>query len=370
MSYKTLLVSIFLTVAAQSGTASVLCSKIHSQQSKIDQIWRPTPRDTYMAIRANAPHYWAWSKGILPTLPKTLTAQGVVAGDGHLLNFGDIKLKDKIRFALIDLDDAGRGYLFFDFLRLSIANKAGRLEATQTDLFDAYVKGLRGEKIEKPDHIDDALDISEEKFEKKQRKYWEKHTENARFIKEDFGLLPLSRAKAETQAQFRELLKWFESEFDKYEILDTGYRIKEDGGSQGMSRLWILTQKDGDYFAFEFKEMSTPAVEQISKQLGHEARTDEVRETYWKGDQSRKFQVVKTKSAAFWMRPRYHDSLSQDSMQLNSAEDIVYIANYLGRMHGKQKDLEKYALALEQNRSLISKLTTIYISEVRRLQGN
>lgn len=327
-----------------------------------------------MGIRANAPHFWAWSNQIQSQLPKGLLAMGVVAGDAHILNFGDLKLKDQIRFGLVDLDDAGRGLFFFDYLRLNIANRAGFVRVADQELLSAYMKGLKKEKIEKPDHIDDALDMSEKEFDKRQQKYWDKNTSDGKFKYEKLGLRPMSEMSAEMKANWKEIKIHFEKEFPNREILDVAFKIKTTGGSQGMVRFWVLTEKNGDVAVFEFKEMSEPAVSEISKQLTHENRIQEIRDIYWKGDQSKKFQVVKTKAKTFWMRPRYKNSLSaklpdgSDMEERDQArEELIYIANYLGRMHAKQGDVSAYLRALNTQSSLITELTAEYLAKAKEL---
>ena len=221
-------------------------------QAGADSSWRPGSADVYSAFRSNAPHYWSWLKNQQKSV---LNTYGTVVGDAHILNFGDIQLKNGGRdFGLIDMDDGGRGSLVGDFVRFAVGNQLSPFRVSMDDLLKSYLYGLNGVKAQKPDVLKNAENKDDGDFAKRQAKYIDKMTSNDKFS-DKAGLTDLASAPANIMNLYQSSKNYFFAEMPGYRIFDAGFKVKESGGSQGLVRFWFLIGKQDDdtRYIIEFK---------------------------------------------------------------------------------------------------------------------
>jgi hypothetical protein len=350
-------------LAAHAGAATRQCGAVFRNQS-FEDLWRGQGKDLFMSIRENAPHYWAWAKEISAELPPALLAKGIVAGDPHLLNFGDLYIKKEGQFALVDLDDGGRAPFLFDIVRYLVANRAAFVKVAQNELVDAYLLGLRLEKNKMPKRLRQALEEGSDNFSKNRDDYIDSVTKGERFKKEKLHLEDVQKASPERQRQINETIKVAKDLFAQ-EILDVGFKVKETGGSQGMLRIWILSKtKKGNLRIWELKECSEPAVAQFDSQLPQIQRLEQLKRLFWQAaEEANQYGVFKVGERYYLKRPRLHGQLLRDLPSIDEKEDVelakkelIYAAYYLGSVHGSQKESLPYLQAIGSEFSLSSVL--------------
>lgn len=311
--------------------------------------WRKTDTaDLFLGFRSNAPHYWNWLQSVSssPTFSsRAFSIRGVVTGDPHILNFGDVPLKDGGRkLSLIDIDDSGVNVpLVGDFLRYLVGNQVSPFKVDAKDLFEAYKDGVSGKKMNKPDYLEKILSKSDSNFNKRQKNYIDKLTSKNRF-NEKAGLLSIQDAPQEIKSIFEEGQGTFEKLMAGYTILDMGFKIKKTGGSQGLPRFWFLLKKQNEMHIWEFKQEDTPSTAYFASQPTGSTRFDTVSEIYRPQDEVQgPFQYVSIGKSTFLLRERFDIYMDLDPAKIGDKVDLedgqqmsLYLANRLGRWHGEQ----------------------------------
>jgi hypothetical protein len=329
----------------------------NSKGSSGSQSWRGTPGPFFMGIRSNARHYWEWIATQVSTwkLPNSLLAEGWVTGDPHALNFADIVINGSRRFRLTDIDDAGHGYFFFDFIKHVVATRASNIGVSTADLLSAYRSGLRLEDIRKSGTIRRALRGNKKENQQEEAEMIRDYTNNGKFRLHDKGNL-LSTAEAPPNIQ--KLLTKLEPEarfaLKENQILDTAVRVKSTGGSQGVPRLWFLVETpEGRLRIFEFKLLAEPSVAATHRQSDPSVRVAGVLDVYWKGEVDTDYRVLKIGDDWYWMRPRQSSRLGDDQTetpkQREALRDVtLYIANQMGKMVARQSSSMEYRTVFQQ----------------------
>ncbi|WP_413294979.1 DUF2252 family protein [Bdellovibrio sp. HCB185ZH] len=334
----------FSSVPAHSESfATVMGAEWHYEYSLFD------------AFRANAPHYWNWLK--LQKSPM-LSVQGVVVGDPHIQNFGDVQLSSGGReFTLIDIDDGGSNAPFAgDLIRYAAGNQVSPFTIPLSQIFDAYVSGLQGQALPEPEVLQATLAHTDADYFKRQNKYLNKLTEQNHFSAKA-KLTPLNKAPASVQNLFQQSEAIFAAAVTGYQILDIGYKTKLSGGSQGLPRFWYLIQKNQERYIIEFKLEAQAATSYYSDQGAPDQRFPYVAQVY---RPSRMvygpFKIVTTSGGQFLMRARFDDYLDFDPEDADEGHNIqdgqkmsLYIANCLGRWHGQQSSAAPLLSVLNYN---------------------
>ncbi|MBO9665354.1 MAG: DUF2252 family protein [Bdellovibrio sp.] len=320
--------------------------------------WRPDDGGPFSAFRSNAPHFWSW----LATQSSDLFAyRGAVVGDPHILNFGDVQLAIGGRvFALIDLDDVGnRGPFVGDFIRYAAGNQVSPYNVSVKELYAAYVYGLQGNEIPVPPVVAVALARGDEEFQKRQDKYLERMTEKNRFS-EKAKLEPMTVAPMDVLGVYNAVADDLAGELRGYRVLDMGYKVKESGGSQGLVRFWYLVQAGRDRQIIEFKMEDQPATEFYASQGSIQERFASVTSFFRPSAVYGPYKIVTAGGYSFLMRARLAPFLDFDPSKGLALADIhagrevsKYIANLLGRMHGKQSAAQGLAGQLNQSARLV-----------------
>ncbi|WP_413586635.1 DUF2252 family protein [Bdellovibrio sp. HCB274] len=294
--------------------------------------------DLFGAFRANAPHFWNWLKNQNSPM---LRASGVVVGDPHILNFGDVQLSTQGRvFALIDIDDGGPHAPFAgDLIRYAAGNQISPFQISLNSLFDAYVLGLKGLQVSEPEILREALSHSDADYLNRQSKYLNNMTDHDRFSAKA-KVTSISQSPAAVQNLFRQARGYFEASMPGYEILDTGYKTKNSGGSSGLPRFWYLIQKNQTRYIIEFKLEKDAATSFYSDQGDAVSRFPYVAQIYRPAETVYgPYKIIATPVGQFLMRARLKPYLDfeNEAGSKYGREMSLYIANRLGLWHGQQE---------------------------------
>jgi|GEM_PF-5027515 Uncharacterized protein conserved in bacteria (DUF2252). len=334
--------------------------------------FRKASGDLFMAYRSNAPHYWKW---VTQVSHPAFLVKGTVVGDAHILNFRDTPLENTKRaFTLVDMDDAGYGSLLGDFLRYYVGNQISPFKAPSKELWKAYVDGLNKVEMEKPDLIQKLENT--DYGATKQKQFIEKLASEKQFS-DKAGLTDLSKAPESVAKLFNTADPHFRKELAGKEILDTGFKIPEEGGSQGLVRFWYLVREGKTQRIYEFKQETETATSQYGPQPDRAVAFHNIVELYRPSNTSDKPKMVKVGIEYFLMRERVKSELNIDvekptDKEIKHIKEIsLYIANMMGRAQAEQreaahaliseiqKDPQTYAVFLEQ--------ADRYISEISKL---
>lgn len=312
-----------------------------------------------MYFRSNAAHYWSWINSI-SRLP-LFSVRGVVAGDAHILNFGDIRFKNgKAEIGLLDVDDAGvNAPIIADFLRYFIGNQISAFKVDAKALLESYNDGISGKKHKKPDFLDELLTDSESKFNQKFKAYIDKLTRENKFSF-NADLLSLKQAPLNILKIYNQAEPFFESELKNYKILDIGYKTKTNGGSQGLPRFWFLVKKNTEMKVLEFKMAGIPSIFPVAIQPANNIRLKEIAKVYRPdGEIKGPFRYVETDAGSFLLRERFPKLIDLNPSNTTDPEEIekgkllsLYLANKLGQWHGQQKYTQDIFRYLSQKSTL------------------
>ncbi|WP_374076881.1 DUF2252 family protein [Bdellovibrio bacteriovorus] len=345
------------SIAKNAMCSSLFTDSRYSQVLVIDGLWRKVPGDLFMGFRSNAPHYWNWLRSNKSPL---LEVTGIVSGDPHIMNFGDVPLKKGGRdFALIDVDDAGvLAPLAGDFLRFFVSNQVSDFKVDSRQLFDAYLDGLNGKAMTKPSYLVAIEGKSDAQFREKQEKYLNKVSQDGKFT-EKADLSPIESAPKEVRELFQRSTQVIENAMHDFTILDRGYKVKESGGSAGLPRFWFLLEKNGEKHVWEFKLESSPAIALYATQPQPLDRFNQVVSIYRPQEVVEgPYKFIQNGQDVFLVRERlstYFDlepGKTTDKKDLQDAHEMsLYIANQMGRWHGTQPNADKLLQRLEPSSS-------------------
>jgi hypothetical protein len=367
------------TAVAQGPTCTGIFSDSISptQAFQINGSFRKTSGGSFMAFRSNAPHYWNWLRENKTPL---MSPRGIVTGDPHILNFGDVQLKDGGgKFGLIDIDDAGvNAPLAGDFLRYFIGNQISPYKVMPKDLFKAYIDGLNGKKMDKPNYLTKTRDKTDRDFSSLQEKRLSKMILRDSFSPEA-GLTRLEDTPPEIQALYEQVLPSFKSEMTGYKILDVGYRSKEVGGSKGLPRFCFLIEKDHERHIWEFKMEIAPATSLFASQPDPLARFQYIVNTYRPANPLGPYRLVQAGAHFFLLRERMYNSINLDPARIASDKDVndgkemsLFIANRMGLAHGSQPSAQDLKTRLQEPGAIegLNTLAADYISTLKKLNND
>lgn len=391
--FLALIITVIVADPKFAQAANACARSYRSFAENPDSIWRSNNETEFLALRSNAPHYWAYMRKQSKKLEsKELLVEGVVVGDAHIGNFGQVRLKNKsLDIRMIDFDDSGRGSLVLDLLRLWSSIKISPAELKSKDIWDAYLSGLRQEAVDTPKSVSRLNNLSEKEFDKLQDEYVDEVTKKDKFIyNKETSLQSEDLAPAWLKRSIKILADNLSTNVsknvsknrdEKYEILDRAWYIKSTAGSQGMARVWLLVKnKSNDQVRIiEFKQMADPATKYFEAQFEHSSRIDEAKEEYWpkQADES-EFQVVSAGKAQFLRRTKYffpYQEMIKKVLKKGGEKefDLIseYVANLLGFWHGQQSVGKQLLRSIEANPEAafeaLKELEQQYRDELHRL---
>lgn len=307
-----------------------------------------------MALRTNPRHYWSFSRKMIQNHPgdrRDVLQEGLITGDFHYQNMAARRQGDRWKVDFVDLDDGGRGPFIFDLVRFMVASRLVDTPVNESRLVDAYLRGLRGEKDEKPARVAKIHEADLKEIEKSEREFVEKHTHKSRFKAGHLDLTPFAESPKAERDVIAKAARQLARRLDG-EVLDRASRRRMNGGSQGFLRVWTLLKIDGENRIFEAKELGEPALAYWGPQKPTESRVRDLMNSYW-GETRDDYGIIRAAGRYFWFRPRVKKSFRTDlpsgnylSSRENYREEMEYFANYLGRRHSAQKvsrDFVKFA---------------------------
>jgi hypothetical protein len=392
MKTTSILLSMFLTVtgvltSTPAFAAGKQCDALfEAPGKKVDYAfpasaaWRKTPGNLFDGFRANAAHNWNYFKtnsSRSKNLREAFGVEGIVVGDFHILNFGEIERPDKKRkIGLIDLDDGGVGPLFGDFARGAVGNQISPYKIPMKEIWKAYLMGLQGKKTKEPEVVEKALGKSQKDYLEVQEQNLHKLTGNGKFSAEA-GVTPISEAPESIAKIFRESQSAFKQPLGDATILDFGFKIKETGGSQNIPRFWFLVEKDKEKSIIEFKTLGQPAIDLFQAQLAAGNRIASLIATYRpKGQTLGTYQFLDAGPYQFIARARLKPFLSLDPDQ-KLTKDVIdegrqfyfYLFNRAGLWQAEQgKGDALYAALTKNEKASFSELQDLINDYVQLMQ--
>lgn len=311
--------------------------------------------------RANANHFWYWlaNKAKSDFEKQMIQFTGLAVGDAHINNFSDIELANGgRRVGLLDLDDGGDQIPFiYDFLRFTTWNSLSVYETEQTEIWQYYLKGLQGEKIELDEEILRVYDAEHENFLLRQNSYLENNTKNLTKFNKHSEVVPIAETDLITQKRGQIVYNFVTKNLPDREILDFGYRVKtKSGGSLGVPRFWFLTKdSDGTVRILDFKMVKMPATEYYQAQDEDIQRLLKLSNVYRPNEPLYGyFKIAKLGGEVYIIQDKLKglidfDPGSANNNEINFGKKIVlYYAYLLGFWHAQQENGELYAQSLRQ----------------------
>lgn len=343
--------------------------------------WRPTQGDLYEALRANAPFYWKWLKQNAGA--DFYQARGVVTGDAHILNFGDIELAGGGRaYGLIDMDDSGTDVpLLGDYLHYYVGNQLSAYKVSDTDLWQAYVQGLSGHRSHLPDLLKEMLKKTDADFAKAQTKQIDKLTNGDRFS-DKAGLSSVGEAPGEIQDMYQKVEAEILRQMAGYQILDGGYKVKEDGGSQGLARFWFLLARGKERHIWEFKQETEPATSLYSPQSADPVTRFQTVARIYRPYRAPlgPYKFLQAGDGIFLLREHLSSFIKldptrdKDSQSLKDGKELaIYLAHQLGLWQSVQPGGAQLLHLIQRDskaaKKSLDQLGQTYIEEMKRQQG-
>lgn len=382
------LILFILSFSSQRTFAADLCSSVFKTYTSGD--WRPSlDGDYFNGFRANAPHFWEWASKVtaadllrnkqLSNKDQKLNpifTEGIVAGDPHILNFSIAKINNEFRFVLVDLDDGGRAPLIFDLVRFMSGNLLSPVIIKNKTLWNAYVDGITGKKIEVPGIISKNLKMESEKEDKIQNRYVKTVAPNNHFDSQSLDFQDGYNQKDLDQAEHALLRE----EKNITKTLDKGVKIKTTGGSQGLVRYWFLVKNQVKQklstIIVELKEMGIPATSSYEIQEGNAQRIKDLQKVFWKTHDDQRYHIVKVGNQEFWRRQRFKFEFDKeieqallDKDEKTITEVMSYIAYYLGKSHGSQSEVRSLKKLIQNDSdavfSYVKALAQAYADKVK-----
>lgn len=375
------LLPIFMSVsvlAADLGGAAKTCQAAFLSETPIVDDGEPTLREyaasktLSQSVRDNAPHYWATMRQRAQKyFDGELDFKGLVVGDTHIGNFILGLLKSKIRFYIADIKDSGRAPYILDFTRLVMSTQAifrrseerPKLPDTIDEMYAAYIEGLEGTQADPPKELEAVFESTAEQYDQFERNYVDSQTAYNKFRLKTDKVAPFSasttqltsreinEARAQMTANIRAVLP-------NAKILDYAVRPRDRGGSQKFDRFWTLINNGDGNEIIEFKEIGVPAVASYEEQQATLARYEQIMHVFW-GVSDPLIQPVFLDGRLFMMRPKKIEMFTvpykvetKEERKLVT-ELSVYVANYLGQLHGRQMSNQAYAALLKRDRKRI-----------------
>lgn len=361
MTYKTL--SLF-TKATLVGALGLLGANVYSQvtdnscerllasahqgtEFPVTDHWRRSNRGLFSAFRANAPFYWSYAakgKNLPPFLLEAAAIEGLGFGDIHILNFGLVEYPGGIRkYQPLDFDDGGRVSLLLDVARGMAGIQVSPYRTSMRSLWDAYISGLRGVKVEPPAFVQTLKEKSEKEFLELQKQHLASLTHHDRFTAKA-RLTPIAEADPKTAAIYFSSREKIYASLGEAKVLDVGYYIKPDGGSQDIPRFWFLIEDQGAQQIVEFKTMGDPATQLYEKQAPSAMRFNTLVKTFRTANPVGYYQVVDAGQYQFIARTHLKSFPLVDPKKDKAEKDIkegvelsLYMLNRVGRWESTQE---------------------------------
>lgn len=283
--------------------------------------------DAFQQWRSFPPYYYELldrSKGLLGK--EFYSRQGLCAGDPHLENFGYLYISNT-KFSINDLDDVSPCALNADALRLFIGHRLLSSVSTGSWL-SAYQSGLAGQTRPIPEYL---LGLKEKSLKHNQELSKKlKAMVLSKKCQKDYKNL-----EAHEVQKIEALMKR-----EKRSTLIACSRDKDYGGSAGLRRYIVVSEKRGQIEAFELKPLVTPAPlynKKISQKEREEYFKQAVRH-FFGLEYSRHYYPVRLNEELYLKRPIWKGNQEVSEKDMGSddlSHIIIYEAYTLGLYHQK-----------------------------------
>lgn len=358
-------------LGAISARAGYLCRQVHHSESGLR--WKPAV-GYFMSLRTNPKHFWSFARkqaDALTSDKSALLTEGLITGDFHYQNMAARRTGEKLKVDFMDLDDGGQGPFVFDMVRFLVTAKAIEPGIDQAGLIKAYNRGVREKKDDRPERVQEVMDLPAKKIHKRDREFLEKNTDGNEFNYERLGLTKLQDSPVAERRLIQQTAAKLGRLF-RADVMSAASRRRLDGGSQGYLRVWALLRNEAGLRIFEAKELGEPALNFWSPQKDAAERLPELMEAYW-GESVPEYGILRSGGRNFWFRPRVKKHFRTDVPSLRDhesrkvvAEEILYFANYLGRRHGAQKSAEAYRELIENDPEMFTRALQDFVSTYDR----
>lgn len=364
-------------LAAFAVSASPALAKKTYSDSELRSLFRKSSKRERKLITSNSVHYWAWAKNeAADYVGDYLGPTGIVIGDPHPRNVFDYRSGGKAHLAVADIDDGGEAPLFLDIVRYVTYLETLDIKMKIGDSFDAYVAGLRGEKVDEPAALAEARKSSQKDIEEAHLKYIRKHTKNGKLDLDDLKLTGLAELTAKQKKTADALSRIALKRTGLEEVLDVGFKVNDSGSSADMERYWLLLGDGREAkLLLEFKELPESAVAYYQSQNGTASRVAKVVNAYSQsGLDEDKFGVVSANGVDFWMRPRHYQALDLDDEELSGKDQkefAQYLANWMGRCQRDQAGGKKLLKLIEEDekaaKNALEEMVRAYLEVITKM---
>lgn len=255
-------------------------------------------------------------------------------GDPHFDNFGFLLFEQGTRYVFNDLDDSGLCPLPLDALRYFTSLYFFSFSHDHIEKFISDYVSLLSEDQEVPEIPDSLV----EDLEEKRLKNLEKYTEQNKF-KTDSDFLPLSLEMSE---QIKSALT---SKFNAITVHDSVYYTKEDGGSGGLKRYWVLISDQDKFDILELKERAVPATT-FSTNNPNTPELLELAQTIW-GSQPVYFEELKLEVTSFLVRSRSKDDINLSKIDPELRQRVISVQIALMANFHKKVSLKEQSVSAD-----------------------
>lgn len=235
----------------------------------------------------------------------TLRTPVFCLGDAHPENFGFISFQNESHYVFNDIDDSGICPIGLDILRyFSALRLTINDEEIIENLVQTFVETVNGKDLDY--FIFKRPDLAKENLNN-----LKKYTKDAQFI-ERKNLVPL------TDDEKKGLISQVKNQLGNLKVLDMARYQKNDGGSAGLSRFWLIVESSKNHRELiEFKETTQPAV----IWSGHEQSFDRSKTPqYIWGNTPDYYGYIKLDNTLFMIRTRADDYI--DLNKLNNQDQL------------------------------------------------
>lgn len=265
-------------------------------------------------------------------------------GDAHPENFGFMSISGQTVYVFNDLDDSGVCPIEFDILRYFASvelafQDRGLLEKAALE----YSQVLSGKKLAR--HLDSSLVPN---LKKRREKILRRYTHAGAFKEsEDYVLMSESEKKT-WLTNLKDL-----PVFARVQLLDIVKIHRTTGGSGGLQRYWLLSQKDNVQEILELKEFHKAGTSYGTwEQPRWDAteRLSKIKKSIW-GQSPEFYDIASVGNTIFLVRSRTKDSLDLGELSKKELESVMLVQAGILAAHHKQfakqgiAEVEKWILA-------------------------
>ncbi len=272
--------------------------------------------------------------------------EGICLGDGHIDNFGFILFEKYTKYLFNDLDDSGLCPLPLDALRYFSSLHFFSLSNAQIqELISYYIAHLEGTP-----NVPDMPESLVEDLEKKRLKNLKKFTLDNHFILDDEVIATSDEIKTQvTQVVTKKFLN--------LKVYDVAAYLKENGGSGGLNRYWVLIENQESQFdIIELKQRASPAT-LFSTTSQTPLELESLAKNIW-GELPVYFEELELNGMNYQVRSRTKEDINLSKVDASQREAVLKIQVAFIARHHKLYEVQAHKRSAEWyyiNSKLIAK---------------